>query len=369
MLPMKIADIIQALEQLAPPSLQESYDNAGLLTGNSHQDCTGLICCLDVTEEVIDEALQKGCNLLVAHHPLVFGGLKRINGKNVVERSLIKAIKHDIAIYAIHTNLDNVLEGVNGKMASLLGLHNCQVLMPKENSLKKLVTYVPLAQLEPVQAALFAAGAGQIGKYSECSFSSPGSGTFRAGNGADPFVGTIGTRHTEPEARLEVLLPYMIEPQVVKALRAAHPYEEVAFDIFPLSNAHPGIGAGLVGELETPLPEMEFLQLLRQAFQLPLVRHTAFTGEPVQKVALCGGAGSFLIGKALSVGAQAFITADLKYHDFFLADQKILLADIGHFESEQFTIDLLKAYLAEKFPNFAVLKTSVFTNPVNYLWQ
>lgn len=366
---MKIADIIRVLEQLAPPSLQESYDNAGLLTGNSSQECTGLICCLDVTEEVVEEALQQGCNLLVAHHPLIFGGLKRINGNNAVERSLIKAIKHDIAIYAIHTNLDNVMEGVNGKMASLLGLRNCQVLLPKENSLKKLVTYVPVAQLEQVQAALFEAGAGNIGNYSECSFSSSGNGTFKAEKGANPFVGTVGARHTEPETRLEVLLPSTRESQVVKALRAAHPYEEVAFDIFPLSNTHPGIGAGLIGELETPLPETEFLQLLRRAFQLPMVRHTALTGKPVQKVALCGGAGSFLIGKALSIGAQAFITADLKYHDFFLADNKVLLADIGHFESEQFTIDLLKAYLAEKFPNFAVLKTSVFTNPVNYLWQ
>jgi len=366
---MKIADIIRVLEQLAPPSLQESYDNAGLLTGNSNQDCTGLICCLDVTEEVIEEALQQGCNLLVAHHPLIFGGLKRINGKNGVERSLIKAIKHDIAIYAIHTNLDNVMEGVNGKMASLLGLRNCQVLLPKENSLKKLVTYVPVAQLEQVQAALFEAGAGKIGNYSECSFSSTGNGTFKAGNGANPFAGAVGTRHTEPEARLEVLLPSTSEPQVVKALRMAHPYEEVAFEIFPLSNTHPGIGAGLIGELETPLPETEFLQLLRNVFQLPMVRHTALTGQPIQKVALCGGAGSFLIGKSLSIGAQAFITADLKYHDFFLANNKLLLADIGHFESEQFTIDLLKEYLAEKFPNFAVLKTSVFTNPVNYLWQ
>lgn len=366
---MKVADIIQYLERLAPSSLQESYDNAGLLTGNTDQICTGIICCLDVTEEVVEEAISKKCNLLVAHHPLIFGGIKRINGKNAVERSLIKAIKNDIAIYAIHTNLDNVIEGVNGKMAALLGLQNCRVLLPKENSLKKLVTYVPLAQLEQVQTALFEAGAGQIGNYSECSFSSSGNGTFKAATGANPFVGSIGARHTEPEARLEVLLPSTKESQVLSALRAAHPYEEVAFDIFPLSNTHPGIGAGLVGELEAPLSEVDFLQLLRKVFKLPLLRHTAFTGQPVRKIALCGGAGSFLIAKAFSVGAQAFITADLKYHDFFLADKKLLVTDIGHFESEQFTIDLLMERLAEKFPNFAVLKTSVFTNPVNYLWQ
>lgn len=365
----KIADLIQVLEKLAPPSLQESYDNAGLLTGDANQVCSGVICCLDVTEEVLEEAIAKKCNLVVAHHPLIFGGLKRINGKNEVERSLIKAIKNDIAIYAIHTNLDNVIEGVNGKMANLLGLQNCKVLLPKENTVKKLITYVPLAQLSQVQNALFVAGAGQIGNYSECSFSSTGNGTFKADTGADPYVGEIGARHTEPEARLEVLIPSTLEQSILTALCKAHPYEEVAYDLIPLSNQHNGIGAGLVGELEAPLSEADFLGRLRTAFNLPLVRHTAFTGQAVIKVALCGGAGSFLIKNALSVGAQAFITSDLKYHDFFLPDKKLLLADIGHFESEQFTIDLLKAHLAEKFPNFAVLKTSVFTNPVNYLWQ
>jgi dinuclear metal center YbgI/SA1388 family protein len=365
----KIADLILVLEKLAPPSLQESYDNAGLLTGKKEQLCSGVMCCLDVTEEVLEEAIARQCNLVVAHHPLIFSGLKRINGNNEVERSLIKAIKNDIAIYAIHTNLDNVIEGVNGKMANLLGLQNCKVLLPKENSLKKLVTYIPLAQLEQVQEALFKAGAGQIGHYSECSFSVTGNGTFKAGPEADPYVGEHGARHTEPEARLEVLIPTSLEQPILNALRAAHPYEEVAYDVVPLSNLHAGVGAGLVGELETPLKEADFLNRIRTVFNLPLVRHTAFTGYPVSKVALCGGAGSFLIKNALSVGAQVFITADLKYHDFFLADKKILLADIGHFESEQFTIDLLKSYLAEKFPNFAVLKTSVFTNPVNYLWQ
>lgn len=366
---MTIVDIVQVLERLAPPSLQENYDNSGLLTGYPDQVCTGVLCCLDVTEEVLDEAIASQCNLLVAHHPLIFGGLKRINGKNEVERTLIKAIKNDIAIYAIHTNLDNVIEGVNGKIADLLGLQHCRVLLPKENSLKKLVTYVPLAQLEQVQAALFDAGAGQIGKYSECSFSSSGNGTFKPDAGANPFVGNLGERHTELEARLEVLIPSTLEQKVLKALRAYHPYEEVAYDIFPLSNTHFGIGAGLVGELEAPLSEADFLHRLRTVFKLPLVKHSALTGQLVSRVALCGGSGGFLINNALSVGAQVFITADLKYHDFFLADHKLLLADIGHFESEQFTIDLLKAHLAEKFPNFAVLKTSVFTNPVNYLWQ
>ena len=366
---MKVADIIQFLETIAPPSLQESYDNAGLLTGNAAQTCSGVLCCLDVTEEVLSEAIAKKCNLVVAHHPLIFGGIKRINGRNAVERTLIQAIKNDIAIYAIHTNLDNVLEGVNGKMAALLGLQNCSVLLPKENSLQKLVTYVPVAQAEQVKSALFEAGAGQIGKYSECSFSVTGEGSFKAGQGANPYVGKIGSRHKEEECRIEVLLPTVSTSSVVKALLSSHPYEEVAYDIYPLSNTHPGIGAGLVGELPEPLSEAEFLRILSEKFNLPLVRHTALTGSAVKRVALCGGAGSFLISRALSSGAQVFLTADLKYHDFFMADKRLVLADIGHFESEQFTSDLLRERLAEKFPTFAVLKTSVFTNPVNYLWQ
>lgn len=366
---MKVADIIQLLESLAPPFLQESYDNAGLLTGKASQSCTGVLCCLDVTEAVLTEAMAKGCNMVVAHHPLIFGGIKQINGKNTVERTLIQAIKNDIAVYAIHTNLDNMLTGVNGKMAELLGLQNCRVLWPKENSLQKLVTFVPVAQAEQVKTALFEAGAGEMGKYSECSFSVNGQGSFTANDGANPYVGKIGSRHLEPECRIEVILPTVLTAAVVKALLASHPYEEVAYDIYPLQNTAASIGSGLIGELQEPLTELDFFKRVSEKFNLSLIRHTALLGNPIQKVALCGGAGSFLISRALATGAQVFLTADLKYHDFFLADNRMVLADMGHFESEQFTMDLLQERLAEKFPTFAVLKTSVFTNPVNYLWQ
>jgi dinuclear metal center YbgI/SA1388 family protein len=366
---IKIVDVISVLESWAPPVLQESYDNAGLLTGNKADPCTGVLCCLDVTEAVLDEALERGCNLIVAHHPLIFGGIKKLSGGTGLERTLIKAIKKDLALYAIHTNLDNVIEGVNGKIASLLQLQNVRVLLPKENTLCKLVTYVPLQHTEPVREALFAAGAGHIGRYAECSFSVEGQGTFKAGEGTTPFIGVQGVRHTEPEHRLEVIVPGHLQATILGALRKAHPYQEVAYELVPLANLHQGVGAGLVGELSQPVNEADFLVTLARTFGVGQLRHSALLQRPIRRVAVCGGAGSFLISKALAAGADLFLTADLKYHDFFAADGRLVLADIGHFESEQFTIELLADHLAEKFLNFAVLKTSISTNPVNYLWH
>jgi dinuclear metal center YbgI/SA1388 family protein len=363
---MKIADIIALLEAVAPPSLQESYDNAGLLTGNPGWVCTGTLCTLDATEEVVNEAIQRGCNLVVAHHPIIFGGLKKITGKNYVEKTIITAIKNDIAIYAIHTNLDNVIDGVNGMMADKLGLKNRKVLSPKEATLKKLYTFVPVDHVEDVRAALFEAGGGHIGNYNECSFGVEGTGTFKGGQGTNPFVGQPGERHYEKEIRIEVIFPAYLQNTLIRALRTAHPYEEVAYDVVNLANTHPGIGSGLVGELPEALPEATFLTQLKQAFDLPLIRHTALLGRPVKKVALCGGAGSFLVSKALGVGADVYITGDMKYHEFFDANGRLIIADIGHFESEQFTIDLLAGVLQEKFPTFAVLKTALKTNPVHY---
>jgi dinuclear metal center YbgI/SA1388 family protein len=363
---MQIADIIACLEAIAPPSLQESYDNAGLITGNAGWNCTGVLCTLDATEEVIQEAIQRNCNLVVAHHPIVFSGLKKINGKNYVEKTVITAIKNDIAIYAIHTNLDNVLNGVNGMMADKLGLVKRSILAPKEATLKKLYTFVPVEQAEAVRAALFAAGAGHIGNYNECSFGTEGTGTFKGGAGTNPFVGTPGERHYEKELKMEVIFPAYLQTAIVKALLAAHPYEEVAYDVVNLANAHPGIGSGLLGQLPEPMPETPFLALVKQQFNLSLIRHTALLNRPVKKVALCGGAGSFLVSRALAAGADVYITADMKYHEFFDANGRLVIADIGHFESEQFTTDLLHKILQEKFPTFAVLKTIVKTNPVHY---
>ncbi len=364
---MQISDIVGHLEFLAPLAYQESYDNAGLLTGNGGWECTGVLTTLDTTEEVVREAVARQCNLIVAHHPIVFGGLKKITGKNYVERAVIAAIKNDVAIYAIHTNLDNMIEdGVNGRIADKLGLKARQVLLARESTLQKLHCFVPVDHLEAIRSAIFAAGAGHIGGYSECSYSVEGFGTFKGGEGAQPFVGRPGVRHTEKEARLEVLLPAHLSRSVVQAMIAAHPYEEVAYDLVPLANTHSGVGAGLVGELAAAMEEKAFLRMLCEIFGLSVVRHTRLTGQPVKRVAVCGGAGSFLISNALASGANIYITSDVKYHEFFDANDRLVIADIGHFESEQFTTDLLFDNLREKFRNFAVLKSDVKTNPVHY---
>ena len=363
---MKINDVIKSLENIAPLSLQESYDNAGLIIGNPEDECTGIITSLDVTEAIIKEAIQKKCNLIVAHHPLIFKGLKKLNGENYVERTVIAAIKNNIAIYAIHTNLDNIIEGVNKKIAEKLNLQNCRVLLPKEGTLKKLVTFSPRENVDEVRNALFEAGAGAIGKYDECSFNLEGKGTFKANEGSDPYVGKIGERHTESETRIEVIFPGFLQYQIVKSLKEVHPYEEVAYDIYALENQRDDIGSGLIGEFPESISEEELLKLLKSTFGLSVVKHTPFLEKKISKVALCGGAGFFLLPNSIAAGAQVYITSDIKYHEFFDADNKILLADIGHYESEQFTIGLIAELLQQKFPNFAVLKTEIITNPVHY---
>ncbi|HVW59882.1 MAG TPA: Nif3-like dinuclear metal center hexameric protein [Puia sp.] len=359
--------VLTHLEQMAPPVYQESYDNAGLITGSREWECHGMLTTLDATEAVIKEAVDKGCNLIVAHHPIVFSGLKKLNGKNYVEKAVISAIKHDIAIYAIHTNLDNVVPGgVNGRMAEKLGITGGRPMLLKEGVLRKLYCFVPIDHLEAVRSAIFAAGAGHIGGYSECSWSTEGMGTFKGGEGTDPFVGQPGLRHSEKEARMEMVLPAHISGAVIKAMIGAHPYEEVAYDLVDLANTHPGVGAGLIGELPQAIEEKAFLAKVKETFQTPVVRHTRLTGRPVQRVALCGGAGSFLISKALAEKADFYITADVKYHEFFDANDRMVVADIGHFESEQYTVDLLFEVLREKFRNFAVLKSETKTNPIHY---
>ena len=363
---MLIKDILLQLEIIAPPSLQESYDNAGLLTGDTNWNCTGIITTLDATEEVVLEAIEKKSNLIVAHHPIIFGGLRKITGKNYVEKTIITAIKNNIAIYAIHTNLDNVLHGVNGAIADKLGLINRKILQPKNETLKKLFTFVPVEFAENVRSAIFNAGGGHISNYSECSFNMAGQGTFKPGEGTNPFTGKRGIRHTEDEIKMEMIFPAWQEKAILAALIDTHPYEEVAYDIIALGNENQGIGSGMVGELPEPLSENEFLKVLKQKFDLSVIRHTTLLNKPVKKIALCGGAGSFLIGAALATGADFYITGDIKYHEFFDANSRLVVADIGHYESEQFTTDLLFDILSQKFPTFAVQKTGVKTNPVHY---
>ena len=363
---MQISEIIAVLEAKAPPAYQESYDNAGLIIGSAEMECSGILCTLDSTEEVIREAHEKGCNLVVAHHPIVFKGLTKINGRNYVEQALIYAIKHDIALYAIHTNLDNMSNGVNKVIADKLGLINTRILLPRKNDLLKLVSFCPAAQAEQVLNALFEAGAGNIGEYSEASFNSEGHGTYKGSANSHPFAGQPGKRHTEPEIRIEVLLPVYLQQTVLKALIAAHPYEEVAYDFIPLVNDNQQVGSGMIGELATEMSETALLSLLKAQFGLSVIKHTPLSGKNVKKLALCGGAGSFLISRAKAAGAQFFISSDIKYHEFFDAENRLVIADIGHWESEQYTTDLLFSLLTTKFPNFAVLKTTINTNPVRY---
>ncbi len=363
---MLIKDIINFLETIAPVSLQEDYDNTGLIIGNANNICTSVLISLDCTEAIVQEALDKKCNLIIAHHPIVFKGLKKINGNNYVERTIIKAIKNDIAIYAIHTNLDNVITGVNGKIAEMIGLQNVQILSPKKDVLKKLVVFSPKANAQKLTDALFAAGAGNIGNYSECSFSTEGIGTFKPGENSNPQTGKINIRTILNEVKIEVIYPGWLEQKILRIMKDNHPYEEVAHDIYNLNNTHQNIGSGIIGDLAIPIDESELLTQIANIFKVKVIKHTSLLEKKCKKIAICGGAGSFLIPIAKAAGADVYITADVKYHEFFDADNHILLADIGHFESEQFTIDLLFNLLRDKFPNFAVLKAGVNTNPVQY---
>ena len=364
---MLLKEIISALEELAPPALQESYDNSGLLVGNPGQKVTGVLFCLDSTEAILDEAIEKGCNLVVAHHPIIFSGLKRITGKNYIERIVIKAIRNNIAIYAIHTNLDNVQHGVNKKIAEKLGLNNLRVLSPKANELLKLEVFVPVAHAEAIRLAVFNAGGGHIGNYDECSFATAGDGTFRPLHGANPTLGEMGERHLEKEFNLSFLVPKWLKTRVHAAMVKAHPYEEVAHQWIALQNTHQEVGSGMVGELPEPIETSEFMKRLKTNMKVSMVRHTKLINAQVKRIAVCGGSGSFLLNDAIAAGADVFVTADFKYHQFFDADNRIVIADIGHFESEQFTIELLGDWFKQKFPTFASHLTAIETNPVFYL--
>lgn len=355
------------MESIAPLQLQESYDNSGLITGNLEQEIKGVLVALDCIEKVLDEAIELGANVVVAHHPIVFSGLKKITGRNYIERTIIKAIKHDIAIYAIHTNLDNVIDGVNGMFARRLGLVDCSILSPKKDTLAKLVTFVPLEKEKEVRSALFEAGAGHIGNYDSCSFNVKGTGTFKPGEDTNAYVGEKGKLHCEEEIRVEMIFPTYKKGQIVKALVDAHPYEEVAYDIYKTNQLNPNVGSGLIGELEKSLPWEVFLKFLKKEMQTDCIRYTNPVKDEIKRVALCGGSGSFLLNDAIAKKADVFITGDFKYHQFFDADEKILIADIGHFESEQFTSELLVELLREKFVTFAIHLTRIITNPVNYI--
>jgi len=362
----KIRDITNYLETIAPLSYQESYDNSGLLIGDSSAEVSGVLITLDCTEKVVMEAQEQKCNLIVAHHPILFKPLKKLIGSNYVERTLLKAIKNDIAIYAIHTNLDNVKHGVNHKISEKLGLTNCRILKPKADALNKLITFVPPENTDEVLTALGNAGAGQIGNYNDCSFRVQGTGTFRPNELAQPHIGKADQMEEVTEDRLEAIFPAYLAGRIVDALKQAHPYEEVAYYLQPILNHNQEVGSGVTGLLPNEFESRDFLEYLKSAMQLDCIRHSEITSKKIRKVAVCGGAGSFLLPDALAMDCQAIISSDFKYHEFFDADNQIVIADIGHYESEVFTKDLIFELLQEKFSNFALHLSKVVTNPVRY---
>jgi dinuclear metal center YbgI/SA1388 family protein len=364
---MILSEITSFLNAEIPLALQENYDNCGLLIGDLSTDIKGALVCLDLTEDVMDEAIKKNCNLVISHHPLIFSGIKSLTGRNETERLVIRAVSEKIAVFALHTNLDNHYDGVNRLLCEKLGIENAVILKPVSDTLRKLVTFCPPAHADNVRAAIFEAGAGQIGNYDFCSFNAPGNGTFRAMDGANPFVGQKGQLHAEPELRIETIFPAFIESAVISALKKSHPYEEVAFDIYPLTNVHQRIGAGMTGTLPKALVADEFLRQVKEILNIGCIRHTSLKNKKIKKIALCGGSGSFLIKDAISCGADIYMTGDIKYHDFFIPENKMILADIGHYESEQFTKELIYTLLKKKFTTFALFISETNTNPVNYL--
>ncbi|MBD3582453.1 Nif3-like dinuclear metal center hexameric protein [Flavobacterium selenitireducens] len=363
---MKIKDIIAVLDEMAPLAYAEDFDNVGLLVGDRNAEAKGVLVCHDALEQVIDEAIRNNCNLVVCFHPILFSGLKKITGANYVERSILKAIKNDIAIYAVHTALDNHKNGVNKIFCDALGLVNTKILVPKKDFIRKLVTFAPVENADAVRNALFAAGAGKIGNYENCSFNSEGIGTYQGNSDSNPVVGQKHEFVKADETKIEVTFESYLSKKILDALFVSHPYEEVAYEIYDLRNELKNIGLGMIGELKTARTERDFLQLVKDAMQAEGIRHSQYRDRPVKKVAVLGGSGSFAISAAKRAGADAFVTSDLKYHQFYEAENELLLLDIGHFESERFTKNYMVDFLKEKIPNFAIILSEVNTNPVKY---
>ncbi len=364
---MIIKDITDYLEELAPLDYAEDFDNVGLLIGNYSDSVTGVLVTLDTLEKTVEEAITKKCNLIVSFHPIIFGGIKKLNGNSYVERVVLKAIQNDIAIYATHTALDNSKNGVSAKISEVLGLKNNKILLPKKGILKKLTTFVPIENAEKLRNALFNAGAGNIGNYDRCSFNIDGEGTYRGNQNSNPTIGEKGENHTENETQISVLYESKNEAIILASLQKNHPYEEISYHLLTTENVHQNIGMGMIGDLPTEMEENEFLLFLKEKMKTACIRHSNLINKKIKKVALLGGSGSFAISDAIKAGADAYVSADFKYHEFFKAENKIILADIGHYESEQFTKNLLVDYLTKKFSNFAIVLSEESTNPIYYI--
>ncbi len=364
---MIVQDVINYLEELSPLAYAEDFDNVGLLVGHKNTQITGILVTLDTLEAIVDEAIENNCNLIISFHPIIFKGLKKLTGKNYVERVVMKAIKHDIAIFAMHTALDNALQGVNDMICEKIGLINRRILIPQRGTIKKLTTYAPKEEADKLRVALFNAGAGTIGNYDECSFNTEGIGTFNGNMDSNPSKGKKENLHFEPEIQISVTYAKHLESKILQALFKVHSYDEVAYEVTTLENKNQHIGMGMIGEFNKPMEEKPFLDYIKSKMSTKSIRHSTLLGKPIQKVAVVGGSGSFAISEAKAANADAFITADLKYHDYFSAEDDIILVDVGHYESEQYTKNGLVAFLTKKIPNFAVVLSKTNTNPVKYL--
>lgn len=362
---MNIQTFTAKLNSLFNIQQAEDFDNVGLLCGNPEREVSRVLVCHDALEEVIEEAIEKNCQLVVCFHPIIFKGLKKITGKNYVEKAILKAIENKIAIYAIHTALDNDFWGVNEMICQKLGITQSHILMPKPSSLMQLTFYVPTSHAEVVKQALFHTGAGHIGNYDQCSFSTKGIGSFRPLLNANPFLGQHHIQEHTEEEMVSLVFNSHQKSSVISALKRAHPYEEVAFHIVALENANPYIGLGKYGNLPEEMTIEDFLSQVKEKFSLSVIKHSHHHGK-IRKVAVLGGSGAEGIEAAILQKCDAYLTADLKYHDYFRAEKKLLLCDIGHFESERFVVSQIITRLSENFSTFAFLKSEVNTNPVNY---
>ena len=364
---MIIKEVTNYIEELAPLNYAEDFDNVGLLVGTYNTIVSGILVTLDTLEETVEEAIANNCNLIVSFHPIIFGGLKKLNGNSYFERVVLKAIKNDIAIYATHTALDNSKNGVSAKICDVLGLQNTKILIPKKGIIKKLTTYVPVKNADALRNSLFSANAGNIGNYENCSFNIEGQGTFKGNKNSNPFLGEKGKQHREKEIKISIVFESKNETSILNALQENHPYEEIAYEIVTTENVHQNIGMGMMGELSSEMNEKDFLLFVKNTMKTDCIRHSAFINKKIKKVAVLGGSGSFAISNAKKAGADAYLSADFKYHEFFKAENTILLADIGHYESEQFTKNLLVDYLTKKISNFAVILSEKSTNPIYYI--
>jgi len=363
---MIVQQLLTLIEEFAPITYAEDFDNVGLLVGDREMEITNVLVTLDTLENVVDEAIEKKCNLIISFHPIIFSGLKKITGKNYVERVVIKAIEHKIAIYAIHTALDNAFEGVNARICDVLGIGNRKILIPKKDTIKKLTTYAPIASADTLREALFDVGAGTIGNYDQCSFNNEGIGTFNGGMGSKPVKGVPGKLHYEPEIQINITFPKHKEQTILNTLFKNHPYEEVAYEIITIENTNQYIGMGMIGELENATDELTFLNFLKQQMDVVIIKHSALLNKKIKKVAVLGGSGAFAIEQAKKAKADIYITADVKYHEFYKAENQLIIADIGHFETEQYTKNLLVEYLTKKIHNFAIILSDSNTNPIKY---